>query len=138
MIKDGSEVQLHYTLAVDDQVVDSSNEAEPLSYTHGEGTLLPALEAELIGMGAGEKKTVILDPENAYGEVDPEGVQVFPREAFAELDGLEVGDMVTGEAGGNAFRALVTAMEGEQVTLDLNHPLAGKYLCFNIEIVSVA
>jgi len=138
MIKDGSEVRLHYSLAVDDQVVDSSDEAEPLSYTHGEGTLLPALESELAGMAAGEKKTIILDPENAYGMPDPDGIQVFPKEALADLDGLEVGDMVTGEAGGNPFRARVTKMEGDQVTLDLNHPMAGKYLAFTIEIVSVA
>jgi len=69
---------------------------------------------------------------------DPDGIQVFPKEALADLDGLEVGDMVTGEAGGNPFRARVTKMEGDQVTLDLNHPMAGKYLAFTIEIVSVA
>jgi FKBP-type peptidyl-prolyl cis-trans isomerase SlyD len=137
MIKKGSQVKLHYTLSVDDEVVDSSQNDEPLSYTHGEEQIVPGLEEHLEGMGVGEKKKATVDPEKGYGLYSEEGLQAVARSAFNDPSGLKPGDVVSGQAEGQAFEARVTEVGDEEITLDLNHPLAGKTLEFEVEIVEV-
>lgn len=137
MIKSGSEVKLHYTLHVDEKLVESSQGGEPLSYIHGQKQIIPGLEAQLEGLSAGEKKEVTVTPEQAYGERTDEAIRQVPKSAFQAPDQLNVGDMVSGEVGGNPFQARVADVGSEDVTLDLNHPLAGKTLAFEIEVVEV-
>ena len=138
MIKDGSKVSMHYKLEVDGQVVDSSEGGDPLSYVHGEGEIIPGLEKELEGLGDGEKKAVVVSPESGYGTRDESLVRKVPRDAFDAEAEIEVGDMVQGESGGETIQASITELGAEHVTLDMNHPLAGKELHFQIEIVSVS
>lgn len=137
MIKKGSQVKFHYTLKVDGDVVDSSREREPLGYVHGEGQIVEGLESELEGMTVGDKKSASVSPERGYGEHRAEAVQAVPKTAFADLSTLKVGDMVQGQSEGQAFQAAVVGIDEDTVSLDLNHPLAGKTLHFDVEIVSI-
>ena len=138
MIKPGSNVKLHYTLTVDAMVVDSSEGGEPLTYVHGEGQIVPGLEEQLAGLSAGESKAAVVVPDKGFGPRNAEAVHSVPRTAFQEAGDLKVGDKVTGQAQGRDFQARVTAVDTESITLDLNHPLAGKTLHFAIDIVEVA
>ena len=139
MIKEGSEVKLHYTLTVDDQVVDSSRErGEPISYVHGQGQIVPGLEEHLEGMDAGDKKTAQVPPEKAYGPRRDDAMQSVPKTSFQDVDKLKKGDVVTGQAQGQPFQAMVAEVGDEDITLDLNHPLAGKTLQFDVEILEIA
>lgn len=138
MIEDGSQVKIHYTLTVDGDVVDSSDGRDPLSYTQGGRQIIPGLEEELIGMGEGEAKAVTVPPEKGYGVHNPEAVVEVPRQTFESLDGLEVGAMVQGQMNGRDFQARVVEIGAEAVQLDLNHPLAGKTLHFDVTVVDVS
>ncbi len=137
MIKSGSKVTLHYKLTVDEQVVDSSAGRDPLSYVHGENQIVPGLEEALEGLGAGDKKTAVIPPEKAYGPVNEEAIHKVPREAFKDAAAVNVGDVVTGSAAGQQFEARVAEIGAGEITIDLNHPLAGKTLHFEVEVVGV-
>lgn len=137
MIANGSKVTLHYTLTVEGQVVDSSKGREPLNYVHGSGQIIPGLEQHLIGLKKGDKKSVVIPPEGGYGPHHPQGVQKVPRTAFKDSSTLKPGDIVSAQMSGKEFQATVTLLSETEVTLDLNHPLAGKTLSFDVEVVSV-
>jgi FKBP-type peptidyl-prolyl cis-trans isomerase SlyD len=137
MIENGSKVKFHYTLRVEGDVVDSSEGRSPLAYVHGQGQIIPGLEAELEGLDEGSKKQVDILPEHAYGAHDPDAVQEIPKSAFTEFEDLSVGDRVGGQAGGKPFQATVSEIGDAHVKLDMNHPLAGKTLEFEVEVVSV-
>ena len=138
MIAAGSKVSIHYTLTVDGSIVDSSKDKEPLEYVQGEGMLVPGIEKGLLGATAGEKRHIEVAPDEGYGEAHPELLIKAPREALAHLPDLAVNAVVQGEGPDGPFRAVVRAIADEDVTLDLNHPLAGKTLTFDVEVVSVA
>jgi FKBP-type peptidyl-prolyl cis-trans isomerase SlyD len=138
MIAAGSKVSIHYTLTVDGSVVDSSSGKEPLEYVQGQGMLVPGIEKGLAGAAAGEKRRVVVAPAEGYGEAHPELLIKAPREALSHLPDLAVGAVVAGEGPDGPFRAIVRQIADEDVTLDLNHPLAGKTLEFDVEVVSVA
>jgi FKBP-type peptidyl-prolyl cis-trans isomerase 2 len=138
MIAAGSKVSIHYTLTVDGAVVDSSTGKAPLEYVQGEGMLVPGIEAGLAGAAAGEKRRVVVPPAEGYGEAQPELLIKAPRQALEHLPDLAVGAVVSGEGPDGQFRAIVRAIADEDVTLDLNHPLAGKTLEFDVEVVAVA
>jgi len=137
MIAAGSKVSIHYTLTVDGTVVDSSTGREPLDYVQGEGMLVPGIEKGLAGAQAGEKRRVTVAPAEGYGELQPELLIKAPREALAHLPDLQTGAVVSGESPEGPFRAMVREVGETEVTLDLNHPLAGKTLEFDVEVVSV-
>ena len=136
-IQNGSKVTMHYKLTVDGQTVDTSEGKDPLQYVHGQGQIIPGLEKELEGLDKGEKKQVTISPEAGYGPHDPAAIQKVPRSSFADSDGLKVGSKVQGQAGDQAFMAVVTEITTDDVTLDMNHPLAGKTLDFDIEVIEV-
>ena len=138
MIKKESKVTLNYKLTVDGEVVDSSEGKDPFTYNHGEGEIVPGLEEALEGMKEGEKKSISVPPEKGYGEANPDAMQKVPRAAFQGGGELAVGEMVLGQAGGHEFQAKIVALDDEEVTLDLNHPLAGKTLEFQVEIMAVS
>ncbi len=138
MIKNGSKVSIHYTLTVDDHVVDSSQGNDPLIYTQGGGDIIPGLEEQLTGLNKGDKKTVTVSPEKGYGEPNPNAVQTVAKTAFQDSKELKARDVVTGHMGDQRFQAIIIAVDNDNVTLDLNHPLAGKTLEFAIEVIDVA
>ena len=137
-IASGKTVKFNYTLKVDNQVVDSSTGHEPLTYVQGKGEMIPGLEKRLEGMKAGDKKEITVPQEEAYGPVNPNALVEVPTAKLpkgADKPGAMLS--VTGDEGRN-MRAIVKEIHGETTILDFNHPLAGKELHFDVEIVEVA
>ena len=138
-VQDGKAVQIDYTLRVDGEVVDTSEGRGPLRYVHGQGQLIPGLERQLVGLHAGDTRSVTVSPEEGYGAVDPEAFVDVSKEQLAQDVTLEVGTALQGTSpDGKPFRAQVHEVDAESVTLDLNHPLAGKTLEFDITVVEVS
>jgi FKBP-type peptidyl-prolyl cis-trans isomerase SlyD len=131
-------VQLHYTLR-DDQgtVIDASGGRGPLTYLHGKGNLIVGLEQALAGKAAGDKLDVTVAPDQGYGPRDDRLVQILPRSKFEEVAELQPGMQV--RASGPQGTRLVTVIKVERdfVTIDGNHPLAGRTLHFSVEIADV-
>lgn len=137
MINKGAKVKFDYTLTVDGKVQDTSAGRGPLEYTHGAGQIIQGLEEELEQMNIGDKKTVHIKAEKAYGPVLQEAIKRVPKEAIMNADQLKVGDMVGASNGGHTFRAVVKEITGKEITLDFNHPLAGKDLTFDVELKEI-
>ena len=137
MIVSGAKVRIHYTLRVEGEIVDSSTGREPLEYSQGQGMLVPGVEAGLEGAAPGDKRKLAIPPKEGYGESDPEMIITAPRAAFAQLPDLKVGATVRASGPDGEFRAIVKEVADTEVKLDLNHPLAGKTLEFDIEVVAV-
>jgi len=135
-IKTGDTISVDYTGKFDSgEVFDTSRNRAPLKFTVGAGQLIPGFDAAVIGMQPGEKKTVTIPPEEGYGERDSERVVSMPRAGVPEGMQVEVGMAVQlADQRGNPVPALVHELTDEAVILDLNHPLAGKTLTFDIEI----
>ncbi|MEK7233437.1 MAG: peptidylprolyl isomerase [Elusimicrobiota bacterium] len=137
MIATGSKVKIHYTLKIDGEIIDSSMGRDPLEYRQGQGMLVPGVETGLEGANPGDKKKLEISAKDGYGETDPKLVLSAPRETFAQMPDLKVGATVRASGPDGEFRALVLEIAETEVKLDLNHPLAGKTLNFDIEVVAV-
>ena len=137
MIKKGAKVKFDYTLTVDGNVQDTSAGRGPLEYTHGAGQIIQGLEEVLEQMNIGDKKTVHIKAEKAYGPVLEEAIKRVPKTAINNADQIKVGDMVGASNGGHTFRAIVKEITDTEITLDFNHPLAGKDLTFDVEIKEI-
>ena len=138
-IKDGDTVRIHYTGTLKDgSTFDSSEGRDPLEFVVGAGHIIKGLDAALPGMQTGDKKSVSIDCADAYGPINPALHQGVPRDAIPDDITLEVGmqlQMQTPQ--GQPMPVTVTAIDEEQVLLDANHPLAGRDLVFDFEVVSV-
>jgi FKBP-type peptidyl-prolyl cis-trans isomerase SlyD len=137
-IAPGSNVQIEYTLREQGgPTIESSKGRGPVTFTHGQQQLLPRLERELLGMRAGEEKTVVVKPEDAYGTVDPTAVKEVPK-SMMPPDSLKVGLLLLArDAKGEQGPVRVKEIKDSTVVLDLNHPLAGKTLEFDVRVLSV-
>jgi FKBP-type peptidyl-prolyl cis-trans isomerase SlyD len=137
-IEAGSRVSLEYTLRDDaGAVLDSNKGQSPLEYTQGSEQILPALEQALLGLHAGDEKKVTIRPADGYGEIDPAATTEVPK-AQVPADGLTVGaELVARNSSGQTRVVRVKEIKPETVVLDLNHPLAGKTLQFDVKIVGV-
>ncbi len=128
----------HYTLTNDaGTVIDASGGAEPLSYLHGVGNIVPGLEKAMEGRSAGDKFDVKVSPEEGYGVPNEMLVQVVPSEAFQGVDEVEVGMQFQAQTPQGAISVVIAKIEDGMVTVDGNHPLAGQNLNFAIEVVDV-
>ncbi len=138
-IEQNTVAAIDYTLTDENgEVLDSSEGREPLNYLHGAGNLIPGLEQALEGSTEGDSLQVTVQPENAYGERSEDLVQAVPMEAFAGVDQVEPGMRFQAtDDQGNVRVVTVTAVEGEEVTVDANHPLAGQPLHFDVSVVGV-
>jgi FKBP-type peptidyl-prolyl cis-trans isomerase SlpA len=137
-IKNGDNVSVHYTGKLEDGSVFDTSLAEgrePLTVTLGQGQLIPGFENGLIDMTAGEMKTIEIEPENAYGEIQPQMMSEIPLSQVPE--GVKAGDMLQGQNQFGPVNVVVTEVKESTVVLDMNHPLAGKKLIFDLEVVSV-
>jgi FKBP-type peptidyl-prolyl cis-trans isomerase SlyD len=131
-------VSIHYTLRDDaGEVIDSSSGGEPLVYLHGHGNLIPGLERELAGRKPGDKLQVKVAPAEGYGEYDRELIRRVPRRALKGLDNVKVGMRLQAQTEDGPRAVTVTHIAGDMVTLDGNHPLAGKNLNFEVEVAAV-
>ncbi len=135
----GDTVKMHYTGTLDDGTqFDSSAGREPLEFKIGEQTIIPTLEQAVVGMSVGDTQTVKIAAADAYGPRHDEAVQTVERSMIPEGVELSVGGQLQATTPeGQQLLLTVTAIEGEQVTLDANHPLAGQDLTFDIELVSI-
>ncbi|KRE92491.1 peptidylprolyl isomerase [Frateuria sp. Soil773] len=137
-IAEHSVVSFHYTLTDDQgQVVDSSEGREPLTYLHGSGQIVPGLEKVMAGRQAGDQFKVDVAPEEGYGVRHDELVQEVPREAFQGVQDIQPGMQFQGSGPQGTINVTVTKVDGDQVFIDGNHPLAGQTLHFAIEVADV-
>ncbi len=138
-IGSGSVVGIDYSLHLGDgKVIDASEAAEPLTYLHGEGQIVPGLESALEGLSVGDHKQVVVAPAEGYGEHDPNGVQEVPRNAFPPTFEPETGMELTAEGpNGEPVPFCVREVRPETIVIDLNHPLAGKTLHFDVTVREV-
>ncbi|MEF8822955.1 MAG: peptidylprolyl isomerase [Desulfohalobiaceae bacterium] len=137
--KQGSSVKVHYHGTLNDGTVfDSTYEESPMDFTLGEGEIIPGFEEAVEGMDEGEKKNITVEPERAYGEYNEQGVVQVPRENLPEDIQPEEGMMLQlNTPEDQVVYVTVTEIDDQNVTLDANHPLAGKTLNFDIELVQI-
>ena len=132
-------VRIDYTLKnAAGEVLDTSEGGEPLSYLHGAHQIVPGLELELAGLAAGDTKDVVVQPDDGYGQPDPQGIFGVPRAAFPPEATLNVGDTFMGEDDeGGAVPVRVVELREDTVVVDANHPLAGETLYFHVDVREV-
>jgi len=145
--KKGDKVKVHYTGRLEEgEVFDSSEcredecgcESGPLEFTIGEGNVIPGFEQAIIGMSPGETKTVVIPVDQAYGERVEEMVAVVDREDIPADLALEVGNQLeVTQEDGHAFPVVIMEVTDSTVTLDGNHPLAGRELTFDLRLVEI-
>ncbi|MDR9394139.1 FKBP-type peptidyl-prolyl cis-trans isomerase [Roseovarius sp. SYSU LYC5161] len=139
-VQSGDTVRIHYKGTLSDgETFDSSEGRDPLEFTVGSGQIIPGLDQALPGMAVGEKKTVEVPADDAYGQVDPNARQAVPRADIPEDIPLDLGTRLQVQTPqGEPMPVTVVEVTDEQVTLDANHPLAGRDLTFAIELVEIA
>ena len=132
------EVTLHFALGLENgDVVDSTFDKKPATFKVGDGNLLPGFEQQLYGLKAGDKRSLQVAPEQAFGQHNQQNVQVMPRNQF---EGMELSEgllVIFNDAAKAELPGVVKAFDDHQVTVDFNHPLAGKALTFDVEIIEV-
>ena len=137
-ISDNKVASIHYTLKNDEgDTIDSSAGAEPLTYLQGFGNIVPGLEEAMLGKQVGDSLEVSIVAEDAYGPIQQELVQTVPMDAFDGVENISAGMRFEAQTASGPISVVVTAVENEQVTVDGNHPLAGKTLHFAVEVVEV-
>ena len=118
------------------EVVDTNKGADPLEFITGKGHVIPGLENALVGMNAGESGDIMVTAADAYGDVNPEAMQVLPKEQFEGVD-LKEGMTLYGQGeNGETVQVTVTSFDDTNVNVDFNHPLAGKDLMFSVTVIS--
>ena len=137
--KKGDKVNVHYHgKLIDGSTFDSSEGREPLQFTLGEGQVIKGFDDAVLDMLVGEKKTIHIPVADAYGERNDEMVMEFPLNEFPADMTPEIGmEINMGDNAGNVFPVVIVEIGDEVVVLDANHPLAGKDLIFDLELVSI-
>lgn len=132
------EVTLHFAIKLQSgDVVDSNFDKSPATFKVGDGNLLPGFEQALYGLKAGDRRTLPIEPEQGFGRPNPQNVQVMPRSQF---EGMELSEgllVIFSDASSSEMPGVVKTFDDNQVTIDFNHPLAGKSLTFEVEIIDV-
>lgn len=139
-VADGLVVSLAYQLRLDDgEEIDSAGNDDPLVYLHGAQNIIPGLEQALAGMKVGDTRRVTVRPADAYGEMDPDAFELVPYDAFPPDVDLEEGmGLHLVESGTNRqVEAIISELRDDGALLDLNHPLAGETLHFDVEVVGL-
>jgi FKBP-type peptidyl-prolyl cis-trans isomerase 2 len=137
MIEKGSKVKVHYTGKLEDNnIFDTSVDGEPLEFVVGEGRLIPGFENGVMGLSQGDKKTIELGVDEAYGPVREELFNQVPIENLPE--GVEVGQILQAQTEQGPINVVVTEINETMAKVDANHPLAGKKLIFELEVLEVA
>lgn len=139
LIGKNSVVSVNYKLTDDaGKVLDSSDGSKPMVYLHGAGNIIPGLEKALVGKAEGDALKVRIEPTEAYGELIPDGIKTIEKAAFEGVESVEPGMVFEAKAPDGALQEIVVVkVEGDAVTIDTNHPLAGVALNFDIKVVSV-
>ena len=137
-IGQNSTVTLHFALKFDSgDVVDSNFDKDPATFTVGDSSLLPGFERKLFGLKTGDKRSFEIQPEEGFGTPNEQNVQVMPRNQFDSME-LDYGVLVIfKDAAGAEMPGVVKEFNNKQVTVDFTHPLAGKVITFDVEIIKV-
>ena len=138
VVKDGMLVTLDYTVKTPDgKLLETSKGSQPLKYIHGKKMMIPGLERELTGMKIGAEKHITIKPEDGYGKLNPNAVQEVPKEKVPP-NALKVGAVLVGtDKNGSPMPMTVKEIKEKTVVMDLNHPLAGKTLVFDVKVIDV-
>ena len=137
-IEQNSVVSVHYTGTFDDgKIFDSSEGKDPLTFLVGHGQMITGFEQEMLGADVGEKRDFTLTPDRAYGERDEGAVQQIPRDQFPEDMEIEEGMMLGAQSHQGPIQFTILSIDGDSVTADFNHQMAGRTLKFSVEVVSV-
>ncbi|GAA4347598.1 FKBP-type peptidyl-prolyl cis-trans isomerase [Kangiella taiwanensis] len=137
-IEENKVVKIEYTVKTEEGVlVDTSEGNEPLAYLHGHKNIIPGLENALIGKGVEDELSVTVTPEEAYGERHEQLIKEVPMQAFQGVDKVEPGMQFNAESPQGPQLITVTKVDGDTVTVDGNHPLAGVTLNFDVKVVEV-
>lgn len=138
-VQSGQVVSVHYVGTLTDGTVfdESRGRGEPISFQTGTGQVIAGFDQAVIGMAVGEKKTVEISSSDAYGDRNEEAIQVVPREAFPEEMEVVPGMQIQGDGPNGSFPAIVAEVAEKTITVDLNHPLAGQDLTFEIEVTGL-
>jgi len=138
IVKDGMNVSFDYTLKdTDGKVIETSKGNKPLNYIHGQKSMIPGLEKQLAGMKVGDEKNVRVKPEDAYGPVNKNAFQEVPKEKLPP-NGLKVGAVLAAKSSeGQVVPMRVHEIKEKTVVMDMNHPMAGKTLVFDVKVVDI-
>ena len=137
-VADNMAVSIHYTLTNDaGEVLDSSIGDEALVFLQGSGNIISGLEDALVGKVAGDKFNVRITPEDAYGELMEDIIQVISRDMFEGIDDIEVGMQFHADVSSGSGVVTVVSIDDDNITIDGNHPLAGLALTFDVEVIDV-
>jgi len=140
LVADDVVVRIDYTLTLSDgEIVDSSADEGPLEFLQGHGQIIPGLEEGLAGMAVGEEKEIVVTPDFAYGEYDPDAFDLIPLEEFPDDFELEPGMALElfDEDTGEPSEAYIAEVRKDGVVVDFNHPLAGETLYFEVKVVGL-
>lgn len=135
----GCEVTMYFTLSMKNGIVaDATEEGQPMTFTMGDGSMIYGLEMAIYGLKAGDKQSVELDPLNAFGYADPDNIHSMPRSEFAADLPLDPGTVIGfSTPAGEEVPGTIKEVQGENVIVDFNHPLAGHDLVFDVEILDI-
>ena len=136
-VKKGDKIKVEYTGTLDDGTVfDTSKEKEPLEFEVGSGQIIKGFDEAVVGMEKGEEKSIKIESKDAYGDPNPELTKKIPREHLPKEQELKPGMMLRLKTpDGRQIPAKITGVTDKEITIDLNHPLAGKSLNFKVKIV---
>lgn len=132
-------VTLHFAVRLmDGTEMDSTFGGDPASFSWGDESLMPGFERAILGLRAGDRRSAYIDAQSGFGDHNEENVQYFRRDTFEGPESLEVGLVMSfGDAAGAELPGVIAALDEDWVTVDFNHPLAGRDLTFEVEIVKV-
>jgi len=138
VVNENSKVKVHYTLKVEGNVVDSSRQGDPFEVEMGKRQVIPGFENALMGMKAGETKNVSITPEDGYGEVNPQGIQEIKRDQLPpDIEPAAGMTLYATGADGQVIPVRIDEVKDDTVVINMNHPLAGKTLNFELEVMEV-
>ncbi len=139
VVDKNSRVTLHFALKFPEgDVIDSTFEKSPASFVIGDGSLLQGFEDKLLGLSAGESRQFTILPEDAFGQPNPNNVQVFTRQDFSKDMEIAEGLVISfADASQSELPGVVKSIDGDRIEIDFNHPLAGRTILFDVEIIAV-
>ena len=133
-----TQVTLHFAIRLENgDLVDSTEGKAPATFCVGDGNLLPGFEQALFGLKAGDKRSLPISPEQGFGQPNPQNVQVMPRSQFTDMPLSEGLLIIFQDAAKGELPGVVKAFDEQQVSIDFNHPLAGKPVRFEVEIIGI-
>ena len=135
-VSEGTRVFLNFSVSLEDgSEVDTNFGGDPVDFAIGDGSLLPGFERRIFGMSAGERQMFKVPPEDAFGQPNENNVQQLPRGQFDDDIELEIGLVFSfGDAGGGELPGMIISFDDEEVTVDFNHPLAGRTILFDVMV----